>query len=185
LLDSRRGRIFTYDDEGNLLYIFGGIGTQRGTFHTPVALASHGDYIFALDAFRAEIIVFEPTEYGRLINEAVRLRYDGNDALAVEYWRQVLRFNENFELANSSIGKSYLSAGDNSSAMHYLTLGMNRDYYSVAFKRFRNEILQESLGTFLTVGLALILTWVILWRTVLKKRLKNRTAEEEGSGWNE
>ena len=30
LLDSKRGRIFTYDHEGNLLYIFGGLGVQAG-----------------------------------------------------------------------------------------------------------------------------------------------------------
>ena len=31
ILDITRGRIFTYDDEGNLLYIFGGRGSQEGT----------------------------------------------------------------------------------------------------------------------------------------------------------
>ena len=31
ILDSVRGRIFTYDHEGNLLYIFGGLGSQEGT----------------------------------------------------------------------------------------------------------------------------------------------------------
>lgn len=35
VIDSTRGRIFTYDHEGNLLYIFGGIGSQEGTFDTP------------------------------------------------------------------------------------------------------------------------------------------------------
>lgn len=29
LLDRKRGRIFTYDKEGNLLYIFGGLGSQE------------------------------------------------------------------------------------------------------------------------------------------------------------
>jgi hypothetical protein len=137
--------------------------------------------VLALDAFRAEIIVFEPTEYGNLINEAVWLRYDGDDARAVDIWRQVLTFDENFELANSSIGKSYLSAGDNRSAMHYLRIGMNREYYSIAFKRYRNEVLQDSLGTILTVGISLIAVWVILKRTLLKRR----KAEDEGGGWSE
>ncbi len=41
-LDATRGRIFTYDDDGNLLYIFGGLGNQMGTFTRPVALATMG-----------------------------------------------------------------------------------------------------------------------------------------------
>ena len=45
LLDRRRGRIFTYDHEGNLLYIFGGLGTQAGTFVTPVAIENIGNTI--------------------------------------------------------------------------------------------------------------------------------------------
>ena len=32
VLDQRRGRIFTYDDSGNLLYVFGGIGHGVGLF---------------------------------------------------------------------------------------------------------------------------------------------------------
>ena len=54
LLDRRRGRIFTYDHEGNLLYIFGGLGTQAGTFVTPVAIENIGNTIIVLDAYRAE-----------------------------------------------------------------------------------------------------------------------------------
>ena len=49
-LDRKRGRIFTYDHEGNLLYIFGGLGTQTGTFSMPVAVEDIGGMIVVLDA---------------------------------------------------------------------------------------------------------------------------------------
>ena len=127
LLDRKRGRIFTYDHEGNLLYIFGGLGTQLGTFSTPVAIEVSGDKLVVLDAYRAELTVFNATEYGSLINEAIALRYDGDETLAVEKWREVLRLDENNELANTGIGKAYLTAGDNKSAMKYLKLGMDAD----------------------------------------------------------
>ena len=157
LLDSRRGRIFTYDHEGNLLYIFGGLGTQRGTFTAPVAIESVGDTVLVLDAYRATILVFGETEYGALINDAVALRYDGDETLAVEKWEAVLRLDENNELANVGIGKAYLAAGENELAMEYLLRGMNKSYYSVAFKRYRNAILRDNLGVILTaliVGIA-------------------------------
>ena len=155
LLDRKRGRIFTYDHEGNLLYIFGGLGTQKGTFNTPTAIEQWENGLLVLDANRAEIYKFAPTEYGSLINEAVALRHDGDESQAVSLWARVLELDENNELANSGIGKAYLSAGDNAAAMRYLKIGMNRDYYSIAFKRYRSEILRKYLGPVLTVTLVL------------------------------
>lgn len=163
LLDRKRGRVFTYDHEGNLLYIFGGLGTQEGTFTVPAAIEQWGDKILVLDSYRTEIYMFSATEYGELINEAVALRFGGDEALAVPLWERVLELDENNELANSGIGKAYLSAGDNKLAMKYLKLGMNRDYYSVAFKRYRNEILKAYMDDVLT-GVVVIAAgvWVII-----------------------
>ncbi len=158
-LDRKRGRIFTYDHEGNLLYIFGGLGTQEGTFTLAAAVEDIGGKIAVLDATKANIICFEETEYGRLINEAVSLRYDGDEAEAVAIWERVLELDENNELANTGIGKAYLTAGDYEKAMHYLEIGMARDYYSIAFKRFRNQVLTENLSWILTGILVLVVFW--------------------------
>ena len=170
LLDSRRGRVFTYDHEGNLLYIFGGLGTQNGTFVTPVAIEAAGGVVLVLDANRAAILSFAETEYGALINQAVALRYDGDETLAVEKWEQVLRLDENNELANVGIGKAYLAAGDNEQAMYYLKRGMNKSYYSVAYKRSRNALLRDNLGTFLTAGIALGAGGFMLHRLLKRRR---------------
>jgi DNA-binding beta-propeller fold protein YncE len=155
LLDSRRGRVFTYDREGNLLYIFGGLGSQAGTFRQPVSIEALGSRIAVLDAARNEIMIFEETLYGRLINEAVALRYDGDESQAVEKWRQVLLLNENLEIANIGIGKAYLTSGDNLNAMKYLRLGQSRTYYSIAYRRYRNEVLKANLPWVLTGVLVL------------------------------
>lgn len=161
LLDRNRGRVFTYDHEGNLLYIFGGLGNQDGTFTTPIAIEQWGGELLVLDATRASISCFAATEYGSLINQAVALRYDGDEALAVPLWERVLELDENNELANSGIGKAYLSAGDNKMAMKYLKLGMNREYYSVAYNRYRSELLREYLPYVLSGGFGLaIAVWL-------------------------
>ena len=178
LLDSKRGRIFTYDHEGNLLYIFGGLGAQAGTFTTPVAIEAIGDKIMVLDSYRKELLVFKETDYGNLINEAVGLRYDGDETLAVDMWKQVLMLDENNELANVGIGKAYLTSGDNVNAMKYLKIGMSRQYYSVAYRRYRNEFLKEYLGYFLTAALAIIVVVV-----VIKKRKKKGVYVEEGGAF--
>jgi hypothetical protein len=178
LLDSRRGRIFTYDREGNLLYVFGGMGQQAGTFQQPTAIATQEGRILALDARRNELITFEQTLYGELINRAVSLRYDGDEALAVEAWREVLLLNENLELANAGIGKAYLTAGDNRNAMRYLELGMDRQHYSIAFRRYRNDILKDNIGWMLTVLVSAIFCFVVI-RTI-RRRKRRDVIEDEG-----
>lgn len=170
LLDRKRGRIFTYDREGNLLYVFGGLGSQKGTFNTPIAIEVVDDRIIVLDSLQGAILSFGETEYGSLINDAVALRYDGDEALAIEKWEAVLKLDENNELANTGMGKAYLTAGDNKTAMHYLKLGMNRKYYSIAFKRYRNEILKENLSMIMTVVI-LIIALAVLYKKFLKKRI--------------
>jgi len=182
LLDSRRGRVFTYDHEGNILYIFGGLGSQAGTFRVPAAIASAGTKILVLDAYRAEIQVFKETNYGRLINEAVGLRFDGDEALAVEKWRQTLKYDEAFELANTGIGKSFLTAGDSATAMGYLKLGMSRDFYSIAFKRYRNGYLKQNLGSILT-GIVILIFIRFVFGGVKKALRKTPDADSEGSAF--
>lgn len=177
VIDSRRGRIFTYDSEGNLLYIFGGMGTQAGTFYNPVAIEAIGDKVLVLDKAREEIQVFKETEYGSLINDAVALRYDGDETLAVEKWQEVLKLDENFELAAVGIGKAYLTSGENELAMKYLRLGNSRKYYSIAFKRFRNQFLKENLGVIMTGVIVLIVAyWIVM--TILRRKNIIKKKEE-------
>ncbi len=172
LLDSKRGRIITYDHEGNLLYIFGGLGTQAGTMDAPVAIEQAGDKMLALDSKQGTIVVFGETEYGRLINEAVGLRYDGDETQAVALWQEVLRLDENNELANTGIGKAYLSAGENKLAMTYLKRGQSRDYYSVAFKRYRNEVMKENINYILTGVIVLIIAIVLIVKVIRPRMSK-------------
>lgn len=177
LLDRKRGRVFTYDHEGNLLYIFGGKGAQEGTFTTPAAIEQWGQELLVLDAHKAAIFVFEPTEYGALINEAVSLRFDGDEALAVPLWERVLELDENNELANTGIGKAYLSAGDNVKAMEYLEKGMNREYYSVALKRYRSDLLRQYMGPVLTVITCVVLAIVLFLK--IRERIQWKRERRE------
>ena len=175
IIDSTRGRIFTYDHEGNLLYVFGGIGSQEGTFDTPTAIDTIGDEIIVLDGSKNLVDKYRATNYGSLINQAVGLRYDGDEVSAVECWKEVLKLDSNFELAYVGIGKSYLAAGENKKAMECFKTGNNRQYYSIAYKRYRNEILKENLAGYLTGALILIIL-LILWNKIGKKKWKERRA---------
>lgn len=175
LLDNLRGRIFTYDSEGNLLYIYGGIGNQQGVFSSPKSIETNGEQRLVCDINRNEVYIFSPTEYATLINEAVSCRYDGDESKAVAKWNEVLKLNENFEQAYIGIGKAYLNSGEYKTAMDYLSLGMSRSYYSIAYKRYRNELLKDNFNVIF--GAILVLFVGFLSYRVYKKT-KNKKNDD-------
>lgn len=160
-LDSNRGRIFTYDDEGNLLYVFGGMGTQKGTFRRPAAIDKLGEDLIVLDAGNNAILSFEPSHYGSLINQAVEQRYLGDETETVALWQEVLKLDANNEMAYIGIGKSHLANGDNGLAVEYLSRGRDRNYYSIAYRRYRNEIMQDNFNLIMTVIVAGVVLYMI------------------------
>lgn len=177
-LDSKRGRIFTYDHEGNLLYIFGGLGAQEGCFKSPYAIEENVDgRILVADLVQNVILMFRATEYGDKINQAVGLRYDGEEEKAVPIWQDVLKMDANFELAYIGLGKSYLSAGENKKAMEYLEMGMSRQYYSIAYRRYRNEFLEENLEWMLTGLVAIILAVFVFKKVKNRKKYRDDSAD--------
>ncbi len=178
-LDSLRGRLFAYNDEGELLYAFGGRGTQLGVFNTPVAVERMGDRLLVLDRGKNNIVVYEPTAFGAAVHEATRLHYDGNDDEAVELWKEVIRINTNYDIAYIGIGKSLLIEKENKQAMEYFQLGMQRKYYSVAFKRYRREVMQEHFSAFMSGAIGLIVLLVSL-NMIKNRRLRRGGRRETG-----
>ncbi|MCL2287449.1 MAG: NHL repeat-containing protein [Firmicutes bacterium] len=175
-LDSTRGRIYTYDQEGNMLHAIAGTGAMQGMARRPISIVILNDDYLVLDAHgRGRITQFTPTEYGALINAAVRARYDGDEAAAVAAWRRLVELDENFALAWSGIGRTMLASGDNVQAMYYLRRGMDVRYYSVAFRRHRLDTMQNVLPTVLTIAV-FIPVIVIIAKIVLRFRKKGAAA---------
>jgi len=171
-LDLKKGRVFTYDEDGNLLYIFGKIGDQVGTFKTPSAIERVGEDILVLDKGYNNLIVFKPTEFGRNVNEAVRHYHLGEDKESAAYWEKVLRLDANFEVAYVGIGKARLMEGKNKEAMTYFKNGNSKKYYSKAFKRYRQEILRENFGVMMTTIVLIPLLYIgfRVYRSVRRRR---------------
>lgn len=178
VLDANRARLFGYNDEGELLYAFGGRGTQLGVFDTPVAVERIGDRLAVLDRGKSRVVVFRPTKFGSLVHQATTLHYDGDDAAAVDKWKEVLRLNTNYDIAYLGIGKSLLMEKKNKEAMAYFKLGMHRDDYSIAYKRYRREVMKEHFGTAMTVLVAVIAGWFAyrVARLDLRRRRRKREA---------
>ena len=56
--------------------------------------------------------------------------------------------------------------------MKYLKLGMDADYYSIAFRRYRNQVLADNLSYILTGAAVIIIAIVVLTRVKGRKRGK-------------
>src|SRR5690606_26126721 len=129
VIDQKRSRLFTYDNEGNLLYINGEDGAQSDKFTEGVALGYLNDNLLVLDRKLKTVVVYEHTEFGKKVNEAVALEGDGDYAQASIIWEEVLVLNTNYEVAYRGIGKHYLRTGQYEKAMEYFKLGHDQYYY--------------------------------------------------------
>lgn len=165
-LDRTRGRIFTYDYDGNLLYVFGGIGNQEGLFKLPAAIESPDDSMIVLDKALNRLTVFELTDYGKLIKGAVKDHYLGKYEDAAKKWEEILKYNSNYDLAYIGVGKAYLRQKKYKEAMERFILGNNRMYFSKAFKLYRKEVLGKYFG-YLALAIALAVLLIIYIKKII------------------
>ncbi len=156
VLDRRSGRVFTYDINGNLLYVFGALGEAFGALRQPVAIDTIDEKVLVLDLGTNSITVFQPTTYAQLIHQAIDLYEDGKLSESVQAWEQVLRHNVNFDFAYVAVGRSYLSQGRYPEAMRYFKLGSNRELYSSAYRYYRKDIIEQNFGVIMiSIGLVI------------------------------
>ena len=139
IIDEKRSKVFTYDDNGNLLFTFGDKGTQTGNIDSIEAIAYQGSKILILDKTNDNIITFRRTEYGDL--HLTALEHDNNrqyDA-TIEDWTEILKRNNNFDAAYIQIGKALYRQGQYEEAMDYYKSAYETENYSEAYKEVRKQ----------------------------------------------
>lgn len=160
-LDYTRGRVYTYDQEGNRLFTFGTLGTMVGAFRKAVAVESWGDLVYVLDTDTHSITRFSPTTYGKTILEAVGYYRDGQYEKALEFWQKVLSMNANYEMAYSGIGQAKMKLGEYEEAVRFFRLGHDQAGESKAFEQYRAQLLRRFMPLVL-IGLLLIVAFILL-----------------------
>lgn len=216
-VDEVRGRMFTYDSDGNLLYISGnqpgGIKQNQSSglsenIIKPVAI----DYLYRsyIDANGKEVqeelivvadqqskslMVYETTEFGKLVNEATTAYTAGVDtaekAVAVKnIWLEVKQRNTNYELAYLGIGKCLLVESDYvdskdeqlklyKEAMENFKLAHSGIYYSKAYSRYRDQVLKDNFNWIMTGAVIVVLAAAgyIVFKTIKKRQNKKVKVE--------
>lgn len=160
-LDRTRGRIFTYDEDGNLLYVFGNGGnnecSQVGTTRNTVAIAYMNNDLAVIDGTYSSITVYSPTDYGKKVLEAAHLYYDGEYEASEKVWAEVLVRNSNMYYAYIGTGKALYRSGEYAEAMKCFREVENRENYSKALELYMKEAFGNSFGI---IVVALIVLFV-------------------------
>lgn len=177
LLDLKTGRVFQYDDECNLLFIFGGIGSQKGTFRTVNSVESMGTNVYVLDGRKASITVFKQTEFGSIVHEAITLFNRGKYEEAREPWEEVLRRDSNYWLAYIGLGNAYLNEGLYEEAMEYFVYN-SKVGYNDAFKGWRMDFIRDNFTIIAVIIIGLLALVYVVSSVKGKMRAKKRAEAE-------
>lgn len=170
VLDQRMGRVFTYNSNGELMYVFGALGNNAGQFGMPEAIDTMPDgRILVVDSVYNWIAVFEPTDYGRIITEAVKTFYNRQYEQTDQLWSQALQYTAKSDLAFDGIGRSLMKNGEYEKAMEYLKVASDRPNYSSAFEKYRSAVLDSNFNWIL-IAVAAILILIFGIKAIRKYR---------------
>ncbi len=156
-LDQKRGRLFGYDDQGRLVFVFGGNGNMDGYFRNPYSIEHMGNDLLVLDQLDNAITLFIPTEFGNLIYTAMDQFDHGLYDEAQDTWEQVKTLDGNYTLAYIGIGRSLLRKEQYKEAMDYFELKYDDENYSRAFAQYRKLWVKKYIGFIVIAILAIFL----------------------------
>ena len=167
LLDSRQGRFFTYDADGNLLFAFGQTGYKEGNQQQPVSITYNGTKFVCLDKASGNITVYKRTDYGAQIHNALSLYRDRHYTQASQAWANLLTYNNNLDISYANLGKISYQQEKYAEAMRYYRVVGDKDSYSEAFKELRKEWTQTWFLLIPVIVGICIFVWLFLRRRAL------------------
>lgn len=182
VIEKENGKLYQYDRSGNLLAVFGGLGTSNGTFGIPADITTDDEgRIFVLDSSFGNIQVFEPTDFIKTVQAATTAYYNGDYASSDELWNKVLDTDSLYPLAHYGIGMTAYKSGDYKKAMEEFSYANYRTEYSKAFTKYRYQYMQNHFGLVVIVLVLSIIVLLLLIKRLMKKSGKVLYAFEYGN----
>ena len=170
MLDQQNGHIFTYDDNGNLLFIFGKLGNEKSSFQTPADIRYSGDHLLVLDSGLAKVFVFQPSSYGKLVLEAEASQYKGDYQEAYQLWSELAGENTNFKYAFVGLGNAMLQQEKYDEALKYFRYAEERDRYSDTVALIRKQKVQAYFP--IIMGIVIALGILVLLYSLIKRFIR-------------
>ena len=164
IIDEKRNRIFTYDFDGNLLFAFGDNGTMLGNLGSIEAIAYQGTNMLILDKTNDNITVFQQTEYGKILIDAIAAEATQDFELAINLWTDVLKRNSNFDSAYVGIGQAMYRNKDYANSLVYFEAAFDTDNWSNSYKEIRKEWMSTYFLLLMVIIVALIVGVVLFFK---------------------
>jgi len=139
IIDVTRSKIYTYDQYGQLLFIFGDTGAMLGNIQKMTAFTYQGTNLLVMDGTAKCITVYTRTDYGDTLIKALQNEIDRNYEAAVDDYKDILQRNSNFDAAYIGIGKALYRQGQYEESMKMFSSAYETENYSKAFKELRQE----------------------------------------------
>ncbi len=139
IIDQKRSKVFTYDENGNLLFAFGDKGDQVGNIAMLNGIAYQGDKMLLLDKQNDCFVVYRRTEYGDLLMQALANDNNRQYDRAIDDWTEILKRNNNYEVAYVQIGKALYRDAKYEESINYFKSIKETDNYSLSYKEIRKN----------------------------------------------
>ncbi len=193
IIDQTRNKIFTYDKNGNLLFAFGDKGTQLGNSQSINGIVYQEvngyDLMLVLDSASSNFTVYKATNYGQYIYDALAYENANQYALAVDAWKNVLMYNNNFDAAYIGVGNSYYNLGDEivneetgqtgyELAIEYYKSAYDTENYSKAYTEIRKAWVSKFI--LLIPVIAFIVIFLFLKYKKFIKKTNSVAVHKEG-----
>jgi tetratricopeptide (TPR) repeat protein len=169
MLDRLGGRMFTFNDEGHMLYAFGNNGDAKGNFKRAISIGYIGEDIVVADAQLVEIVFFEPTLYGALLLSAERFYMAGEYEDAYNRWADAAEQNSNFRFAFNGLGNAMFNQKKWELSMAYYQHAGDRVGYSKAKDMMRKEEM-DAMFPYISAAVLVLAVTFMLWMVVKNVR---------------
>ena len=175
VLDSSQGKIYTYSEDGTLLYAFGANGTQKGTFYSASAIEfipqtdQNAAQLIGTDSFKNSVTVLRETDFSRKIRGALSLYNDGDYEKAQLAFEEIKNIDSAYLPADITIAKMLLYKKDYGAALKKLSVIRRYDLYNNAFAKYRDNLIRRFFPYFLGALFAAVLIFIFC-KIFLKKK---------------
>ena len=176
LLDNTRGRVYAYNDDGDMLFEFGGKGDYVSTLGSAAAFSYYNGTFYIADSKNDRIAVFGLTDYAMLYIKAAEYHALGDYSAENEVWKSIYKLNNNSVCTIRSFGKVNLREKNYKAAMEYFRQANDRESYSEAFSAQRKIFMNEHFTLIFIGAIAAVILLIafLVWRSRHPKVTENK-----------
>lgn len=177
IIDASRQKVFTYDDNGNLLFAFGDKGSQLGNLSAIEGITYMSDgTMLILDATDDNFTVYQRTEYGDILIQAIANQNNRQYDQAKQDWEEILKRNSNFDAAYIGIGDALYRNGQYQEALPYYEAAYDTQGWSDSYKEIRKEWIAKYVLLIPVIVVVIIVAVMLFFKKAAKVNKRAATA---------